>query len=80
MSRARSRARASDRPRGLSAEVSGHPTLENQEITMKHSAEKIAGILAVIILVICQSAFELKAKVSRAQAREEPMAEARIIC
>ncbi len=47
---------------------------------MKHSAEKIAGILAVIILVICQSAFELKAKVSRAQAREEPMAEARIIC
>src|ERR1700730_178346 len=38
---------------------------------MKHRIEKIAGIFVVIVLVICQSGFELRAKVPAAQAREE---------
>ncbi len=38
---------------------------------MKHRIEKFPGIFAIIILVICQAAFGLKAKVSPAQAREE---------
>ena len=67
-------------PRRLSVEVSGHPTVENEENNNEAPNRKVSWIFAIIILVICQAAFGLKAKVSRAQAREEPMAEARIIC